>query len=293
MIREDGLSNTRLATRLLQIAETFRSVAIDPVVAAVRAVVDVTGTSGIKAMSEVTIGMKVRTVGEGQAIFHDDYAAAQQLAKLKERGMFIPKVGSQLHPPVHGYNITDGTDDDGGHPTEDRITPIVMAVSDPQRRAEPEQLVKDAMGEAYANRWEQPHIKQLMATWKREAGIRDREPAVARDDDDDSPFDVWERQFDDSEIGLDDDEPGYEMNPKRKRMYELLIERGTRGYQPNILQGQLGAEGLEVHRGTLMKWLAEAVRLGYVYQSGKPKSRSVRYVWILGEGAEFEIPGWR
>jgi hypothetical protein len=90
----------------------------------------------------------------------------------------------------------------------------VLAVSAPQRRAEPEQLVIDAMGESYENRWEQPHIKALMATWKAEAGIRDRQPPVVRDDDGEpageaDDFALWRRQFDDSELPMDDDEPGY------------------------------------------------------------------------------------
>jgi hypothetical protein len=200
---------------------------------------------------------------------------------------------------VHFYNITDGTPDDDGYPTQDRITPIVMAVSDARRRAEPEQLVKDAMGAAYENRWEAPHIKALLATWKAEAGVRDRpEPAAPGADgngggngDDLEKF--WERQFDDSGLGLDDDEPGYSMNARRKLMYELLIKRGRAGYQPGILGDVLSSQGMEVHRGTLMKWLAEAEQRGYVVRQGKPRSRSVRYVWWLPEGAEFDIPGWR
>jgi hypothetical protein len=264
-------------------------------------VVDITGNSGIKAMSELTIGMKVRTVNEGQAIFHDDYRAAQALARLKDKGMFIPKEASQLFPPVHGYNITDGTPLDDGSPTEDLVTPIAIACA--ARRPDPEQLIVDAMNQirvtvdgedrgAYEARWEHEHIRELLASWKRQAGIRDRQPPVHRDEppagDDD--WALWRRQLEDIDVP---DEPGYEMEPRLKRMCELLIERGARGYQPAMLEDALANEGKDVHRATLMKWLKMAVEKGWVYRHGKERSRSVRYSWYLGEGAEFDIPGWR
>lgn len=307
MLREGDVSSRQLSTKLVRISERFRSVAIDPVVAAVRAVVDITGNSGIKAMSELTIGMKVRTVNEGQAIFHDDYRAAQALARLKDKGMFIPKEASQLFPPVHGYNITDGTPNDDGSPTEDLISPIAIACA--ARRPDPEQLIVDAMNEvritvggqdrgAYEARWEQEHIRELLGSWKRQAGIRDRQPAVPRNDppaggDGEDDFALWRRQLEDISVPRDDDEPGYEMEPRLRRMCELLIERGPRGYQPAMLEDALAAEGKDVHRGTLMKWLKMAVEKGWVYRHGKERSRGVRYSWYLGDGAEFDIPGWR
>lgn len=307
-LRDDGVSSSQLSTKLVRISERFRSVAIDPVVAAVRAVVDVTGNSGIKAMSELTIGMKVRTVQEGQAIFHDDYRAAQALARLKDKGMFIPKEASQLFPPVHGYNITDGTPLDDGTPTEDLITPVAIACA--ARRPDPEQLIVDAMNQvrvtvddqdrgAYEARWELPHIRELLASWKQQAGIRDRQPPVHREEPAGDDFDAivatsLSDVFDkNSLVPRDDDEPDYVMEPRLKRMCELLIERGTRGYQPALLEDKLAAEGKDVHRGTLMKWLKMAVEKGWVYRHGKERSRQVRYTWILGEGAEFDIPGWR
>jgi hypothetical protein len=221
--------------------------------------------------------------------------------------MFIPKEASQLFPPVHGYNITDGTPLDDGTPTEDLITPIAIACA--ARRPDPEQLIVDAMNEiritvgdqdrgAYEARWEQDHISELLAAWKRQAGIRDRQPPVHRDEpqDDGGPeddFALWRRQLSDIDVPREDDEPGYEMEHRLKRMCELLIERGARGYQPAALEDALAREGKDVHRGTLMKWLKMAVEKGWVYRHGKERSRQVRYSWYLGEGAEFDIPGWR
>jgi LAGLIDADG-like domain len=299
MVREDGLSAHQLSTRLLQIAETFRSVAIDPVVSAVRAVVDVTGNSGFKAMAEVRIGMRVATTQEGQAIFPDDYPAAQQLAQLKDRGMFIPKVGADLHPPVHGFNITDGEPDDDGHPTEDRITPIVLATA--ARRPAPEQLVIDAMGEAYAKRWEGEHIKQLIETWRAEAGLHDdprpqpgRVPGVPEDEQG-----AWEEivgqldgVFGDAEPAFDDGDPRRKLHPARKRLYEILITRKSAGEKVDRLWHQLQREGHDITRQTVHDWLNQAEKQGCIIRSGKARSPHARWIWHMGLGDEYGIPGW-
>ena len=285
---EDGLSSTKLATKLLHISEMYRSVAIDPVVSSVRAGVDNMGNSGIKALSDARIGMKASTMDEGRQIFPDDIPAARQLAQLKDKGMGIPKIRGQLSPPVHFYNITDGTDDDDGHPTEDRITPIAIACS--ARRPQPEQFVIDAMGEAYANRWDQPHLKELMAGWLAEAGNAQlpgpspEEPEASGDDLPDD-FRQWKQELENDGGELDDRE-GRPLNPARKRMRELLIERGRPGYKPDTLWHLLQAEGHTVARETVQRWLRADEQLGYVY-----RPRRSYWVWRLAPGAEFDIPG--
>jgi hypothetical protein len=293
-IREDNLSSAQLATKLLRISETFRSVAIDPVIAAVRAVVDVTGNSGIKAMSEVRIGMKVATADEGRAIFPDHNAAAKQLAQLTDKGMGIPKVGAELSPPVHFYNITDGELDDDGRPTEDRITPIATACGAAERRARPEQLLVDAMGEAYTGRWHTEHMKQLTDGWLQTAGNRPPPPPPGSLPVQDTPDEDFAKiahldfHADGMDAMMDDGNEGRRLNPARKRMRQLLIGRGHEGWKADQLWRALQAEGLTVARQTLHSWLAEDEQRGYVYRTGKPRSR---WVWRLAEGAEFDIPG--
>jgi hypothetical protein len=293
-VREDGLSNTALAVKLLQLAELFRSVAITPVVSSVRAVVENTGKSGYKAMSGVRIGMKVASVEEGRQLFPDDLPAARQLARIEDKGMFIPKVGAVLSPPVHGYNITDGEPDDDGNPTEDRITPIAIACGTRERRPQPEQFVIDAMGEAYENRWKSENISRLTQQWLAEAGTS-LSPAPpeqgpdAPEGGDNDPFDYWEDQLRSGTVLDDDgDDPGQRLRPERKRMRELLIQRGPAGYTAGKLWDQLCSEGLNVARETVCRWLAADEKKGYVFRTGKPRSR---WVWRLGPGKEFDLPG--
>jgi len=302
-ISEDSIRNSDLSRRLVQIAETFRSVAIDPVVAAVRAVVDITGNSGLKAMSDVRSGMKVASAEEGRMIFPDDLPAARQLAQLKDRGMGITKTGGTLYPPVHFYNITDGELDDEGKPTEDRITPIVLATAD--RRTRPEQLVQDAMNTvritigdqdrgAYEARWDQPHVAGLISQWRQNAPqaavpqLPAPRPGGGNDD--------IRRAFDDlvqadpELAGLDliPDDGTRRLAPARKRMRQLLIDRGSAGYQSGKLRDQLAIEGHTVTRETVCRWLADDEERGYVFRTGKPRSR---WVWRLRAGQEYDLPG--
>jgi hypothetical protein len=71
-------------------------------------------------------------------------------------------------------------------------------------------------------------------------------------------------------------------------MRELLIGRGREGWKADALWHQVLSDGNQVARQTLHAWLADDEKLGYVYRTGKPRSR---WVWRLPEGAEFEIPG--
>ena len=306
MVREDGLSNTKLALKLLTIAEMFRSVAIDPVVSSVRAVVDNTGNSGFKAMSGVRIGMRVATVEEGRQLFPDNIAAARQLSQLRDKGSGIPMVDGELFPPVHFYNITDGEPDDDGHPTQDRITPVVLATA--ERRPMPEQLIRDAMNEVkvrigdremgvYDARWEQPHIAQLIETWRAGDGLLppppDDPPGGGHIPGTQAEFDARFEELAgelDNLGGVPDDggEDRQRLNPARKRMYQLLIGRGREGWRADPLWNQLLTEGHTCARETMHRWLAAAEKSGYVYRTGKPRSR---WIWRLPEGAEFDIPG--
>ena len=310
-VREDNIRNSELTTRLVQIAETFRSVAIDPVVAAVRAFVDVTGSTGFKAMAEVRIGMKVASTDEGAAIFPDNRAAARQLAQLTDKGMGIPKIGADLYPPVHFYNITDGEPDDDGHPTMDRITPIAIFGGQREHMATLEPYVAEAGGEAYANRWETDHMKQLLETWRQADGFsgqpapeeqaegkgsEDVQQVPARPlqgpPDDNFRLPYREQQiFEEMAMMADPEVPGIgpKINPHRKQMRELLIAHRVIGLQVNQIVTLLGNA---VVRQTVHDWLNQDMQLGYVIRVGKgPNDNRARWKWNLPPGAEFDIPG--
>lgn len=307
-VREDNIKNSELTTRLVQIAETFRSVAIDPVVAAVRAFVDVTGSTGFKAMAEVRIGMKVASADEGRAIFPDNPAAAKALAGLQDKGMGIPKVGAETFAPVHFYNISDGEVDDEGRPTMDRITPVAIFGGQREHMATLEPYVAAAGGEAYANRWETDHMKQLLEAWRQADGFAGQpapeEPVEGDRDDaaaprpagapvhDGRPLDDREEEiFAEMAMMADPEVPGLgpKLNPHRKRMRELLIAQRTFGLQVHQIVTMLDNA---VTRQTVHGWLRQDEQLGFVRSIGKgPNDNKARWKWIVPPGGEFDIPG--
>lgn len=94
------------------------------------------------------------------------------------------------------------------------------------------------------------------------------------------------------DVDLLDNEPGHKLHPARKRLYEMLILAGYRGRQVGVMWTLLGNEGLTISRQTVHDWLAQAEKQGYVRRTGKPKSGRSRWIWVLPEGGEFDIPGW-
>lgn len=306
-VSEDGIRNSDLTTRLVQIAETFRSVAIDPVVAAVRAFVDITGSTGLKAMAEVRIGMKVASPDEGAAIFPGS-PAAKQLAELTDKGMGIPKVGAELFPPVHFYNISDGEPDDDGHPTMDRITPVAIFGGQREHMARLEPFVAEAGGEAYANRWETEHMKALLETWRQAdgwagepapeepgpaapAGEAPAAPLQGPPGNDVTLSDREEEIFAELAMMADPEVPGFgpKLSPDRKRMRELLIAHRVYGLQVNEIVTLMGGSPT---RQTITGWLRQDEQLGYVLHISHGKNdNKARWKWRLPPGAEFDIPG--
>jgi hypothetical protein len=150
------------------------------------------------------------------------------------------------------------------------------------------------MGEAYENRWKSENISRLTQQWLAEAGTS-LSPAPpeqgpdAPEGGDNDPFDYWEDQLRSGTVLDDDgDDPGQRLRPERKRMRELLIQRGPAGYTAGKLWDQLCSEGLNVARETVCRWLAADEKKGYVFRTGKPRSR---WVWRLGPGKEFDLPG--
>jgi Fe2+ or Zn2+ uptake regulation protein len=66
--------------------------------------------------------------------------------------------------------------------------------------------------------------------------------------------------------GLDD--PEARLHPSRRRLREILAERGAAGGTPSILTAQLEREGKGVTRETVQRWLAADRDAGLLRASG-------------------------
>lgn len=259
-IRDGGLSNYTMAQKLAQVVELGRSEAMDALVAALRGNVDIMGSSAVKAQSEVRIGLRVTQASDGSMIFPDDFAAASALARLRDRGDGIAKVGPDLSPPIHFYRIT-----------EQLISNIALWAGD--YRPEPEAALIGAMGDAYTERWTRQHGQDLLKIWRESAGIPE-------------PVDL-EGEFGEIVGHLDD--PEKPIDPRRRRMRELLVRRGRAGYTVGRLVTLLGNDGLTTPRETVHAWLRDDEASGLVRRGGKPTHR---WWWNSGSDDDLDdLPG--
>lgn len=256
-IRDGGISNAKLAQLLAEINETFRSEAIVPVMAALRANVDIMGSTAVKAMSEVRFGMKVSQASDGQMIFPDNVAAAAQLARLRNKGDCLVMYGTEMSPPVHIYRI------------EEKAIEAIALWAGNETACEPEDQMIEAMGDAYAHRWTRPHGQDLLKAWRNSAGMP--EPV-----DDDTEFGRIVASMTDVEA---------EVDPRHARLRQLLARRGAQGYTVKVLVRRLSSEGLTTPRGTVHRWLSEDGSMGMVRSTGPPFNR---WVWQLR--TEDDIP---
>jgi hypothetical protein len=252
-IRADGISNYTIAQLLAQFVETYRSEAMDLLCAALRGNVDIMGSTAVKAMTEVRIGLRVTSSADGDSIFPDDHNAAKALARLRNPGDGLVKVGPEISPAVHFYRI-------GG---EEQIRDVALSTGD--IRPAPEARLTAAMGEAYEQRWTRPHGQDLLKEWRESVGLpepAERDPA--------DPF--WE-------IVAQQEDPEKPLDPRRVRIRKYLYQRETKGSTVGRLVTMLAQEGLTCPRETIQRWLAEDEKTGMVQRTGPPLNR---WLWHAG-----------
>jgi len=253
-IRADGISNYSIAQLLAQFVETFRSEAMDLLCAALRGNVDIMGSTAVKAMTEVRIGLRVTSSADGDSVFPDNHSAAKALARLHDKGDGLVAVGPEISPAVHFYRI-------GG---EEQIRDVALSTG--AIRPAPEERLATAMGKAYEQRWTRQHGVDLLKEWRESVGL----PEPAEHDPDD-PF--WG-------IVAQQDDPEKPADPRRVKIRKYLYARGPSGYTVARLVTLLAAEGLTCPRETIQRWLADDESSGLVMRTGKPLHR---WVWHAGQ----------
>lgn len=298
--RDEDISSRKLAVKLAQFTETYRSEAMSPVVAAVRGDVETMGLSAVKAMALARVGLRVSQASDGDSVFPDDHAAAKALAQITDDGAGLVLLKGRISAPVHFFRVTP------------RLAYRIALRAGP-RRPGPDPHLEAALGEAYAARWERmaSTLEEWRATaeqWREDAGISEsprrpprpgggeprdeREPgspAPAKDDTDAA----WR------EIVAHMEDPEGKVHPARHRMRELLFQAGARGYTVGALAktlaaeaGDLGNPELAVHRGTLHDWLRKDEELGRVRRKGRaPGDPYARWIWIRQAGDDSTLDG--
>ncbi len=261
-IKEDGISNTKLAQKGAQYVELGRSEAMDLIGAGLRGNVDIWGSTAVKSQSEVRIGLRATSSADGGSVFPDDSAAARMLARITQPGSGLARVGPELTPPIRFYRII-----------KDRITDVALWAGN-NTSPVPEPRLVTAMGTAYAERWDRQHGQDLLAEWRGQAGI----PEPPKDE---------LAAFAEIVAHIADDPEAVEIDPRYRRMRELLIQRGLPGYSVGRLVTMLAAEGKDAPRETLHRWLAKDEKNTLVRRTGSPAHR---WVWCAGDEYEPGTP---
>lgn len=285
--RDDGISSQKIAVKLAQVVETYRSEAFSPVIAGVRGDVETMGLSAIKAQALARIGLRVSQSMDGDRVFGDNHAAGLALSRITDDGAGLVEFKGKMSSPVHFY----------------RMTPKLAyrrAMATARLRPQPDPVLRAGLGEPYEQRWEVmadllDKWRQGAAEWREEAEIgevpdlpRVRDTAVPVS----APGDDTNEMF--AEIIAQLEDPEDSINPARKRMRELLIAAKAAGYTSGALAKQLrfeaqqtGTPELAVHRNTIIKWLRDDESNGWVRSKGrKPNDPYARWIWIRQDSQE-------
>lgn len=297
--KDEDISSRKLAVLLARLVETYRALAIVPVVAAVRGDVETMGLSAVKAQSLARIGLKVSQAADGDSVFPDNHEHAKLLAKITDPGAGLVLLKGKMSAPVHFY----------------RVTPKIAyyrAAAFGQHRPAPDPVLERGLGQAYAERWDRAAEmlqtwRTTSAAWKAEAEISAAVPAgraaagggdgpVPRPgglpppppdgDDPEAYIDSVLREVIAQAVDPDETEPG--KAAARRRVRELLMQAGPAGMKVSAIVKQLAAEAqaagspeLAVHRNTVHEWLKKDEELGRVRRRGHaPGDPHARWSWI-------------
>jgi hypothetical protein len=299
--KDDEISSAKIARKLAQVVETYRSEAFVPVVAAVRGDVETMGLTAVKAMALARIGLRVSQSADGDSVFPDDHAAALALSKITDDGAGLALLKGKISAPVHFYRMTP------------RIAYKIARRTGPWR-PEPDEYLEAAMGDAYAQRWERMSDKledwrETAEAWRQEAGIGsladlDKPPAPpVPEAPSPGPAPRGGLPEDEAEmfrqIVAEIEDPDRNIHPARYRMRELLFQAGKDGYTVGALTKiladearQTGNPDLAVHRNTVHGWLKSDEESGRVRRRGGLRGDPyARWTWIRTASDDGSLDG--
>lgn len=242
----EGTTNMTLAGIGSDIVERGRSEAIDMILAALRGTVTMTGGGDLKSQCSVRIGLRTVSEADARLVFPDDQNAAQQLAALKHpgSGLLIEDRDART-APVKWFRI------------EPNQIPEIARRYGPLKPA-PDPILERALGEAYADRWE---------------NFRAARQAVAVTSATADP----DREFGRITAHLADLEDADPANATRRRMRDFMAHAGERGVTVSMITGLLESEGVPVSERTVRRWLTDDVEQGLaervshlLYRSKRP-----------------------
>ena len=270
--RDGGPENFDFASDGVEITRLARSDAIMPVWATQRSTVSFTGASDIKANCKLRFALCATSQADAASAVPDNSYVARLISRLRHPGSMVVTLPGEVSHPVKTYRLDPGDDDDAGSGDTAKIHAIAVRCGDTGRRPEPEPEAQDAMGEAYARRWERSGLYVRLA---RAAGVdlllpEDAAAEAAASAPPPSEDQVWAGIRDDPELahlgeGLDPD-----SGSQKDRAINAVVAMLADGYAVRMglammeIRAGLARRGFQVTRETVHRWVAEAIDRGLV-----------------------------
>jgi len=253
----EGTTNTTLAALGTQVTQLGRSEAIDPVLVTQRGAVTMIGSADLKSQCALRIGLGVATEADARLVIPDDTHIAADLARLVHPGSGIVQARDGRPMPVKFYRLTHA-----------RIGGIAERAGPDRPR--PDELLADALGDDYRQRWSADRAGHLRRgpAGPGDSGSRDPSPDFTDDGTE------TDREFAEIVAGLGT-RAGHRDGPARKRVFQLLDAAGVMGATTARLHSMLEVEGFATARQSLDRWLAEEESAGRVRRAsyGRWKTR--------------------
>ena len=254
--RDNGISNyglSQLGSEFTELAGGEAGVLIG---AGQRANVELWGGTGMKAQSELRFGLRATSIADAGQIF-ENTAAAKMLTRLRDKGDCLVMHGPDISEVVHLYRVG----------SEERITNRALWAG--ELRPELEQRAQEALGDAYADRWDR--CGDLLAAWRESAGIAP-EPDI-------------DGEFGRIVAGLND--PEKPVSPQRRRARQLVREAGWAGIKVGDVWNRLCEEGANPpRRETVQRWFADDESMGLMHRGQRGSNR-----WRWANLDDDELPG--
>ena len=259
-IGEGEATNSMFIRLAEEIAQKGRSEAGASVWATQRATVTMAGSGDLKANCKQRIALGAASEGDLRSIIPDVRGAQRLLGSMADTpGTGVLAMGrnaSMLIKFFYADHPDDPASETGDSLCNNGCVPACpvykTAVETGGIRPRLDRITAEGLGDIYTTRWERAgHLLRR--------AIPDGGGTAVADVDIDQFEDILRRG------GVKD--PEARLDPARRRVREILGDRGAMGATPGYLMGELEKEGLAVARQTLQRWLAADAKDGVVHNA--------------------------
>jgi hypothetical protein len=261
MVKEEEETNSWFISKAETLTQMGRSEAVASIWATQRATVTMAASGDLKANCTQRIALATASQQDARSIIPDNPRELRLLTSLNgERGAGLVTLGSKssMLTKFFFHDHLDGQCSENGNDGCVPDCPVwASSIEVGKHRPNLDRLTAGRLGEVYANRWSR--AGNLIRRRTAAQGGSGGGTTVIDDSEIRDSFEAIMSQ----ETAPED--PDGKVDPARKRMRELLIERGEKGSTAILLKQALERENLDRARETISRWLALDAELGLAH----------------------------